>query len=90
MVPPALRSPPGVLSATRAGQATMAPMSSPAAELSSLATALDDVAERVTAIAESYASARRDDLATELYQVERALAAARRGLNRVLDNQRPR
>lgn len=68
----------------------MAPMSSPAAELSSLATALDDVAERVTAIAESYASARRDDLATELYQVERALAAARRGLNRVLDNQRPR
>ncbi|HEX2701282.1 MAG TPA: hypothetical protein VHM89_13865 [Acidimicrobiales bacterium] len=65
-------------------------MSSPAAELSSLATALDDVAERVTAIAESYACARRDDLATELYQVERALAAARRGLNRVLDNQRPR
>ena len=63
-------------------------MSSPAAELSSLATALDDVAERVTAIAESYAGARRDDLATELYQVERALAGARRGLARVLDSQR--
>lgn len=63
-------------------------MSSPAAELSSLATALDDVAKRVTAIAESYAGARRDDLATELYQVERALAGARRGLARVLDNQR--
>jgi len=63
-------------------------MSSPTAELSSLATALDDVAERVTAIAESYAGARRDDLATELYQVERALAGARRGLARVLDSQR--
>lgn len=63
-------------------------MSSPAAELSSLATALDDVAKRVTAIAEAYAGARRDDLATELYQVERALAGARRGLARVLDNQR--
>jgi len=63
-------------------------MSSPAAELSSLATALDDVAERVTAIAESYAGARRDDLATELYQVERALAGARRRLARVLDSQR--
>lgn len=66
----------------------MAPMSSPAAELSSLATALDDLAKRVTAIAETYAGARRDDLATELYQVERALNGARRGLGRVLDNQR--
>ncbi len=64
-------------------------MSSPTAELSSLATALDDVAKRVTAIAESYAGARRDDLATELYQVERALAGARRGLARVLDSSRP-
>ena len=62
--------------------------SSPAAELSSLATALDDLAHRITTIAETYAGARRDDLATELYQVERALAGARRGLGRVLDSER--
>lgn len=66
----------------------MAAMPSPAAELSSLATALDELSERVTAIAETYAGNRRDDLATELYQVERALAGARRGLARVLNNQR--
>jgi len=63
-------------------------MSSPAAELSSLATALDELTTRVTAIADTYARARRDDLATELYQVERSLAGARRGLARVLDERR--
>ena len=65
----------------------MAAMSSSAAELSSLATALDELSKRVTSIAETYAASRRDDLATELYQVERALNGARRGLGRVLDNQ---
>lgn len=60
-------------------------MSSAAAELSSLATALDELAKRVTTIAEDLAGTRRDDLATELYQVERALAGARRGLRRALD-----
>lgn len=60
----------------------------PAAELSSLATALDELARRVTAIAERYAGARRDDLATELYQVERALAGARRGLAKVVNGSR--
>lgn len=64
------------------------PAPSPAAELSSLATVLDDLARRVTAIAETYAGAKRDDLAGELYQVERALAGARRGLGRVLDGTR--
>lgn len=63
----------------------MAAVSSPTAELSSLATALDELAKRVSTIADGYAGSRRDDLATELYQVERALAAARRGLARVLD-----
>ena len=66
----------------------MPPMPSPTAELSSVATALDDLAQRITAIAETYASSKRDDLATELYQVERALAGARRGLGRVLDSER--
>lgn len=63
-------------------------MSSPAAELSSLATALDELTRRVTAIADRYASASRDDLATELYQVERALTGARRGLAKVVDDAR--
>lgn len=66
----------------------MAAMPSPAAELSSLATALDELSRRVTAIAETYAASRRDDLATELYQVERALVAAGRGLERVLKSHR--
>ncbi|HET7489193.1 MAG TPA: hypothetical protein VFJ85_14780 [Acidimicrobiales bacterium] len=57
---------------------------SSAAELSSLATALDELAKRITAIAEAEAGARRDDLVTELYQVERSLAAAQRGLRRAL------
>ena len=65
----------------------MAAMSSASAELSSLATALDDLARRVTTIAETYAATRRDDLATELYQVERALAGASRSLARVLHNE---
>ncbi|HET9443462.1 MAG TPA: hypothetical protein VFO65_09065 [Acidimicrobiales bacterium] len=65
-------------------------MSSSAAELSSLATALDDLTRRVTAIAEGYARSSRDDLATELYQVERALVGARRGLAKVVDGSRPR
>ncbi|MGH9178380.1 MAG: hypothetical protein ACRD0N_07490 [Acidimicrobiales bacterium] len=58
------------------------PAPSPSAELSSLSTALDELAQRITAIAERCAGERRDDMATELYQVERALAAARRGLAR--------
>ena len=66
----------------------MARMSSSAAELSSLATALDELTRRVTAIADGYASASRDDLATELYQVERALTGARRGLAKVVDGAR--
>lgn len=63
-------------------------MSSPGAELSSLATALEELAGRLTAIADAYAEARRDDLATELYGVERALNGAQRGLARVVEWER--
>lgn len=63
-------------------------MSSTAAELSSVATALDELARRITAIAEQYAGARRDDLASELYQVERSLTGARRGLAKVVAGSR--
>ena len=61
---------------------------SPAAELASLATALEELAERVTAVADAYAAARRDDLAGELYQAERGLNSARRNLGRVVDAER--
>jgi hypothetical protein len=58
-------------------------MRSPAAELSSLSTALDEITKRVTAIADEYTSARREDLAGELYAVERSLLNAARRLHRV-------
>ena len=63
-------------------------VTSPAAELSSLATALEELTRRVTAIAEGYARAKRDDLAGELYRVERALTGAQRSLARVVDWER--
>ncbi|MGH9062583.1 MAG: hypothetical protein ACRD0L_01150 [Acidimicrobiales bacterium] len=54
-------------------------------ELSSLATALADLTRRITAIAETYARAEREDLAAELYAAERALVGAHRRLTRVAD-----
>jgi len=54
------------------------------AELSSLATALDELAQRLTAFADEAASARRDDLATELFEVERALVGAARRLSKLV------
>ncbi len=62
--------------------------SSPTAELSSLATALEELARRVTSIADAYVAAKRDDLAGELYQAERSLAGAQRNLSRVVDAER--
>ncbi|HUP70625.1 MAG TPA: hypothetical protein VM142_12545 [Acidimicrobiales bacterium] len=59
-------------------------MPSAIAELSSISTALDELSKRVTAIAEDYAGSRRDDLASELYRVERALATASRTLARAV------
>jgi len=60
-------------------------MTVPMAELSSLATALDDLTARVTAIADGLSGSARDDVAVELYEVERALDGARRRLARVLE-----
>ncbi len=59
------------------------------AELSSLATALDELAQRVTTLADACAGAKRDDLAAELYQAERALGSARRSVARAADSARP-
>lgn len=63
-------------------------MPSAAAELSSVSTALDELARRVSAIADGYAGDKREDVAGELYAVERALSSARRTLARLLDGHR--
>ena len=65
------------------------PGSSSAAELASLSSTLEELCRRVTAIADGYAAAKRDDVATELYQAERALTSARRSLERVAGWERP-
>ena len=52
----------------------------PAPELSSLATALDDLTRRITAIAESLANTQADWAAQDLFAVERSLRAAHRRL----------
>ena len=54
------------------------------AELSSLATALDELAHRVTTLAEGLAD-EKEDLATELFEVERSLNGARRRLRKVVE-----
>ena len=54
------------------------------AQLSSVATGLDDLVERVGDTAKRLHEATRDDLAADLYEVERSLEAARRRLNTVL------
>jgi hypothetical protein len=63
-------------------------MSTSGAELSSVATALGDLRERVGGLAEGLARDARDDLATALYEVERSLAAAARRLESMLDDLR--
>jgi hypothetical protein len=54
------------------------------AELSSLATALDDLTRRVATIADQLDGTERDQVAAELFEVERSLRAAQRRLARVL------
>jgi hypothetical protein len=61
---------------------------SPRAELSSIATALDELTRRVTRIAERSAGTDLDWLATDLYEGERALREARRRLDRSVERLR--
>lgn len=53
-------------------------------ELSSLSTSLDELARRISAFAEAAAANQRDDLATELFEIERALLGAARRLTRLV------
>lgn len=56
----------------------------PDAELSSLASTLEDVKKRVVALAEIKESSGEGDTAHELYEVERSLNAAVRRMNKML------
>jgi hypothetical protein len=58
------------------------------AELSSLSTVLEDLNRRLLAMADGYAGERREDVATELYAIERLVANAARRLGRVVDADR--
>jgi hypothetical protein len=53
------------------------------AELSSLGSSLDDLVRRVTALADSARREAADDVAAELFAVERSLKGALRRLERL-------
>ena len=63
---------------------TLGPMELDAAHLSSLATALGVLTDRITALADSYQTSPREDVAADLYDVERNLQAANRRLRTLL------
>jgi hypothetical protein len=53
-------------------------------ELSSVASALDGLTKRVAETAESFSGTERDDLASALFEVERALQGAHRRLEKIV------
>ena len=58
-------------------------MAASAAELSSLATALEDLTRRITVHADAASAAKDEDMAKELFAIERALMGASRRLTRL-------
>jgi hypothetical protein len=59
-------------------------MDSEAAQLTSVVTALDDLTSRVVEAADRYRRERRDDVAGDLYEVERAMRTASRRLSKTV------
>ena len=59
-------------------------MESDRAQLSALATTLDDLTRRITDVAGRYQSSPREDVAHGLYEVERSLNTASRHLAKVM------
>ncbi len=59
-------------------------MESDHAELSSVGAQLEELTRRVTAAAHAYGGGGHEDVAHELYEVERNLRTAQRRLDRVL------
>ncbi len=58
-------------------------MAADGAELSSLSSVMRDLVERVSGVARRYEDTDREDVAFELYEVERALQGAARRLDRI-------
>lgn len=54
------------------------PMELDVAHLSSMATALEDLTDRITKLADGFQGSPREDVAADLYDVERHLQAANR------------
>lgn len=54
------------------------------AELSSITSTLDELAKRVASLAESHEKAGKSDVAIDLYEVERALAASVRRMTKLV------
>jgi hypothetical protein len=54
------------------------------AELSSLASALDDLTLRITVLADRHHNTPTEDIAADLYEVERALRTAGRRLSKLV------
>lgn len=59
-------------------------MESDLAELSTVATQIDELLQRVVAVAESHRGSDRDDIAIRLFEVERSLHSAGRNLQSAL------
>ena len=55
------------------------------AQLSSLTTTLEDLSHRVTELADQLQDSPREDIAADLYEVERHLLSATRRLKALLD-----
>jgi hypothetical protein len=56
------------------------------AELSSVATSLDELQGRISRIAEGLTSEEREVVGPDLFEVERALRSARRRVSRIVDS----
>jgi hypothetical protein len=54
------------------------------AELSALATSLNDLVDRVGQLSSSLSGAARDDVGQDLFEVERSLMTASRRLSRIV------
>jgi hypothetical protein len=59
-------------------------MTSDRAQLSSVSTALEDLTRRITESAERHVGTDDEDIASELYEIERSLRAGSRRLSRLV------
>lgn len=55
------------------------------AQLSSLSSSLEQLTERITGLADGFAGSPREDVAADLYDIERHLNAASRRMRALLD-----